>query len=422
MNLFTEPKLFRPLMTLSAGWFILGLISCISPPKTNLIGMETPEIVRVGADRFFPQSKASDSSREILFATDRQPAKSLRKATLYSAEQSTFVRVGKAQIDHINQTQQDKNNLISLEKLKEIGILKNTNIYGDLAGAEDYSGSEVADKQFSKLINQKLGYSKSKDIIIFINGYRTLFENPLLVAAEFSEYLKDDGVVIAYSWATTPKLFDYMRDVETTRISSSKLRKFLNYLAKNTNAENIHIVAHSAGTRVTMDALQQMALSSPNSNREGFRRKFKIGQVVLAASDANPKHFAAASGDGMLLVPNRTTVYISTKDKALNLSRLLFRTERLGQLSRMGNNSTRVSNWVLNHKYLNFIDVSADKRAFIHNGHSYFRSSPWTSSDLILLLKKNLHPSKRGLERKASQLYWSFPKDYSDRLRSLLLE
>jgi hypothetical protein len=62
------------------------------------------------------------------------------------------------------------------------------------------------------------------------------------------------------------------------------------------------------------------------------------------------------------------------------------------------------------------IDVSDAEGSDSGNGHDYFRSSPWVSSDIIVMLLKDLNPEQRGLVMKESIPVWEFPSDYIDRL------
>ncbi len=200
-NLLTFTGLSRSLFFLSIGL----LISCVPTPKANIFGMKTPEIIKIQNTKKDNTTSKLSSTKHILFATDRLPSRNADYPTRYSSEQSTFVRIGQAQVNHLHQSSGAKKKPITLSNVKEIGVLKSTNIYGELASLDDDTSSVIADDKFIKLLNAKLKKTKSKDVVIFINGYRTLFENPLLVSAEFSEYLDDHGVVMAYSWATKTK-------------------------------------------------------------------------------------------------------------------------------------------------------------------------------------------------------------------------
>jgi hypothetical protein len=66
------------------------------------------------------------------------------------------------------------------------------------------------------------------------------------------------------------------------------------------------------------------------------------------------------------------------------------------------------------------IDVSKAEQAGSGKGHDYFRNSPWVSSDVLMTLRYDLPPEKRGLTREEGMATWEFPEDYIDRLRQSL--
>ena len=71
---------------------------------------------------------------------------------------------------------------------------------------------------------------------------------------------------------------------------------------------------------------------------------------------------------------------------------------------------------------LQFVDVTEAADSTTGNGHAYLRQSPWVSSDLIALLGYNLSAAERGLEKEANLLVWTFPSDYIERLRKVLVK
>ena len=50
------------------------------------------------------------------------------------------------------------------------------------------------------------------------------------------------------------------------------------------------------------------------------------------------------------------------------------------------------------------------------NGHGYFRSSPWASSDVLMTLAYGLSPEQRGLVEQDELPVYTFPPDYIERL------
>ena len=71
---------------------------------------------------------------------------------------------------------------------------------------------------------------------------------------------------------------------------------------------------------------------------------------------------------------------------------------------------------------LQFIDVTEAADSTTGNGHAYLRKSPWVSSDLVALLSYDIGAAQRGLEKEPNLLVWTFPSDFIDRLRKVLVE
>jgi len=281
---------------------------------------------------------------------------------------------------------------------------------------------DKAAARFAAAVNDKLAISKRRDIYIYVHGFKVVFENPLLVATELWHFLGYDGVFIAYAWPSTPSNLAYISDAETAALSSRNLRKLLIYLAKNTDAERIHIIGYSAGTRVVVLALDQLALQNTDDTRADVEQALRIGHVILVGSDFDREIFGAYLDEGLMKVPATLSVYISEKDKALGFSRWLFRRERLGQMPKDRSIDPAVRDYLRNTEQLIFIDVTNAADAATGNGHAYFRKSPWASSDILTTLMYDLGPSQRGLVQDPQLPLWTFPEDYIQRLRDVLIE
>jgi hypothetical protein len=82
----------------------------------------------------------------------------------------------------------------------------------------------------------------------------------------------------------------------------------------------------------------------------------------------------------------------------------------------------RMADFLRANPSLQFIDVTEAAGSTDGNGHSFFRKSPWVSSDLLALLAYDLGAAERGLEKEANLLVWTFPPDFIERLRKVLAE
>jgi len=415
---------------------LFNLTACAQKPITEIYLMPAPDVYDAGAiDPFTDFDPIEAIPYEgMLYATDREPADGKGKEAFYQNKRGFVLRlgVGTLQLGDTN---------ISWEEARKISLLKNRpgNYPIKITGREEFgiladsysvftrpadldSEANKPAEIFSGKVNEKLSKSSRKDIYIYVHGYKVVFENPLLVAAELWHFLGYDGVFIAYAWPSTPKNLAYFSDLETTSLSSYNFRIFLEYLARETKAENINIIGYSAGTRVVINALNQLALIYKGESKETFQKHLRIGHVILTASDFDRQLFGAYIDEGILDVPKETTIYLSELDSALSISKWMFNRERLGQMWEGRQLPEGLADLLWQADDLALIDVSDVDKAGTGNGHAYFRQSPWVSSDILSTLMYDLSPEDRGLLHSQEWPIWQFPPDYITKLTSRLIE
>jgi esterase/lipase superfamily enzyme len=411
-------------------WFLalillFNLTACAKKqPSNQLFLMPAPDVYDKGAINPFIDTHPMENIpyEGILYATDRKPAGEDDKEDYYLNERGFLLRlgVGKIQLGAEKMTWEEAREISLLKNRSDKFPLKITAVEETGILAESYShfilpkvtDIEEPGKKFAAKINAKLAKSKRKDIYIYVHGYKVVFENPLLVATELWHFLGYDGVFIAYSWPSTPKTFAYFSDLETTSLSAYNLRILLEYLAKDTDAENIHIIGYSAGTRVVINALNQLALIYQDEDKETFRKSLRIGHVILTGSDFDRQLFGAYVDEGILKVTKSFTIYLSEMDKALGISKWVFKRDRLGQIWDESRMTEHIVEWLWETDEITFIDVKDAEKSSTGNGHAYFRKSPWVSSDILSTLMYDLTPEERTLQRTREWPMWKFPPDY----------
>ena len=276
-------------------------------------------------------------------------------------------------------------------------------------------------KKFAEVVNQRMAASGVKDVYVYIHGFRVVFDIPVLVASELWHFIGYRGAFVAYTWPSTPNVLAYLSDLEAAVIMARKFRLFLTYLAEETQVEKIHIVGFSAGSRLVVRALSQLALLNADATEEEIRQHVRIGNVIIIGGDISHEEFGSALADGLLRIPERTTVYVSSADRALMWASRIFRRGRLGQMW-AGELPPRTADFLRANPSLEFIDVTEAAGSTTGNGHAYFRQSSWVSSDLLTLLAYDIGAAERGLEKEANLLVWTFPPDFIERLRKAVLE
>ena len=307
---------------------LFSLTACGGKKLDQIFLMPAPDVYDTGAiDPFTDFDPIKSIPYEgMLYATDRKPAEEGDEKNVYLNERWFLLRlgVGKIKLGDDSMTWEEAREISLLKNRSDKYPMKITAVEEIGILAESYSNfipPKVSDieqpgKEFAAKINEKLATSKRKDIYIYVHGYKVVFENPLLVATELWHFLGYDGVFIAYSWPSTPKTLAYFSDLETTSLSAYNLRILLEYLARDTDAENIHIIGYSAGTRLVINALNQLALIYRDEDKETFRKYLRIGHVILAGSDFDRQLFGAHIDEGLLEVSKDFTIYLSEMEGA----------------------------------------------------------------------------------------------------------
>lgn len=159
---------------------------------------------------------------------------------------------------------------------------------------------------------------KKKVVLVFIHGYNNSFNDAAIRTAQLWADLNLKGVPAFFSWPSKSKTLAYTVDEATIDYSEKYLEEFLLRLRKEVGENQpIHIVAHSMGNR----ALLRVASKLQN--------KLHFGQIILAAPDVDVDVFQelAVAYRG---ISDRTTVYVSRKDKPVLMSKGLHGMDRVG--------------------------------------------------------------------------------------------
>jgi len=411
------------------------LAACASEPIDQVDLMPAPDVYGDGLLNPLPKENPFERIPYdgILYATDRAPATKDDPEKYYRNDRGQVVRLGLAEIqfgkkeftwDFARRISMLKSRgedyPVKISSVEEWGILGSSIPYWfDMSViGEDERPPDATDK-FAGAINAQLAVSKKKHVYIFVHGYKVVYENPLLVSAELWHFLGYDGAFVAYSWPSTPSRFAYIKDSDTSAGFARNLRLLLETIAEKTDAEEIHVIGYSNGTRLVLRAMEQLALIHKGESAEEIFEQLHLSNVILVGSDIDRGVFGAYMSDGILNVARRLTVYMSPYDKALGVSMFLTRRERLGQLwgSAGGEMHPLARQALIDFRdQISFINVVDAEGSDTGNGHGYFRSSPWASSDVLMTMYYGLTPEERGLVEQDDMPIYTFPPDYISRL------
>ena len=191
-----------------------------------------------------------------------------------------------------------------------------------------------------------------------------------------------------FSWPSQGSADGYLADEALIEDSEEQIIKFLTDFANQAGkGGKIHIIAHSMGNRGLLRAFD--AMFHKTSTLTGF----KFGQIFLAAPDISPtlfRNLAEVYPDNS----ERTTLYVSRKDRALGASSWLHHTDRVGLMPP----ATVVRD-------IDTIEVSSVDVTQL--GHSYIGDADALLYDMRTLIMNNTPPDKRIRLSKVND-HWKF--------------
>ncbi|WP_049654135.1 alpha/beta hydrolase [Kitasatospora sp. MY 5-36] len=322
----------------------------------------------------------------VLYATDRAPAGGNGTSAAYGGDRGQL-SYGEALVNV-----PDDHRIGAVEKPRWWRLRFRTN------PARDTQLGDVSPLTAAGFAERARGHHPPQDgetprsALVFVHGYNVSFADAAVRAAQIAYDLNFTGLPMLYSWPSKASVTDYAADGNAARRAVPYFQEFLRHVLTDTGVDELHVVAHSMGNRVVVDALADL---DTTALPEGAGR---LGQVVFTAPDVDAEVFRQ-------LVPRiinqarGCTLYVSANDRALAASRLLAEHPRAGQ----------AGPGVVVAPGLDTVDVSELDTGL--TGHSYPGDHRSVLSDLYGLLRHGHRPSQRyGLARvpHPDGAYWAF--------------
>ncbi len=256
-------------------------------------------------------------------------------------------------------------------------------------------------EELARLVRDRLGASRDfKDhALLFVHGFNTTFEAALYRSAQIAYDLKFDGAPFVYSWPSKGQIGfqDYSYDRESAGQAEPYLRELVDYIAKETGAKSLSIIAHSMGNQVLLPVLRDMKRSPPAG--------IEISQIVLAAPDVDRDTFEFLAKE-IQGVGRGVTMLAASNDRALMASRNFW-----GGVPRAGDvpveGPVQVSG-------IDTIDVTAVSTEMLSLNHSGYAQKQQVLEDIRRLLATGIRPPHvrfDKLERITTLKgdFWRFP-------------
>jgi esterase/lipase superfamily enzyme len=253
---------------------------------------------------------------------------------------------------------------------------------------------ELPDDFYASLRGE-VARAKENSALVFIHGYNVTFEDAARRTAQIAYDLKFQGVPLFYSWPSQGKLLDYAVDETNAVWTVTHLRKFLEEVARESGAKQIHLIAHSMGNRALTSALKELAARQSDGDRPAF------DQVLLTAPDIDADVFKSEIAPAITRTAQRVTLYASSSDAALLLSKKLHGYPRAGEA---GGDLVIVPG-------MDTVDVTSVDTSLL--GHSYYGDSGSVLSDFVEVLRDAKPADQRTWLRPeflGDNKYWVFQR------------
>ena len=256
-------------------------------------------------------------------------------------------------------------------ELPRPGAFRNAITYSPDARKEFFVTSviPVDSNRFVQRVADDLALTHARDVLVFVHGFNTSFEDAAVRAAQVAADIGFDGTVVLFSWPSAASVSSYVRDQQAARNAGFHLLRLLSRIVPLTRPDHVHLLGHSMGSEVIAKAL---SLTAPADSLPRFE------QVVLAAPDLDARVFRREIMPRLAPRAVRITLYASSDDEALRASRSVNGVWRLG----LGGDSitvvdgmdtidaTRVRGDALGHTLFGNQGFLADLAVLLHDGKS----------------------------------------------------
>ena len=381
--------------------FLAGIVLTAGCAESRKL-MPTPNLYTDKKATLFealPQEFAS-TLVELIYVTDRAPETDEAGNLRYGYNRSNSLAVGTTVVDLGEKSTWE--NLVEhtrlgdfdlrLVSIDEFARLPPTPMPYQVLDGQVVEGSEAAaarDASIARLraeIRRRLALTPRKDVHIYVHGYHNTFEDAAFALAELWHFFGREGLPIVYTWpAGHPGIFGYTYDRESSEFTVFHLKQVIRWLSEQPEIENIHLIAHSRGTDVAVSAFRELVIWARGAGISP-REHFKIKNFVFATPDLDVQVISQRiAAERLALAVDQATLYSSPNDEAIGIAETLFASPRgrLGTISISKLTEKEIQRMKANAARVTVVNLEGKSTGY---GHSYFRTNPAVSSDLVLMI------------------------------------
>jgi esterase/lipase superfamily enzyme len=239
--------------------------------------------------------------------------------------------------------------------------------------------------------------SPYRSLLISVNGFREQFPSALRKTAFLAHVLDIDSPQLVFDWPGNQgsTLRGYGRAQRIARESGEELAQTIKLIIDEVQPERLWLVANSMGAEVVVHAFTALY-----RDPEFADAATEIEDVVLTAPDVSREQFGQQFRDEINALARHLTVYVSSNDRALIMSRVLNRDRRLGQSTVNPSNPDQSDEAI---KAYSLVEPNSDRIIVVdvtpinrtRNFHNFSLETPEFFDDLYLRLTSADIPESR---------------------------
>jgi len=267
---------------------------------------------------------------------------------------------------------------------------------------------ELDESDFVAGLGRYVNESPGRSLLIVIHGFREEFPSALRKTAFIASVLDINTPVLVFDWPGDQgsSLRGYRQARTVAQASGVDLARLIGIIVREIGPDHLSLIANSMGGQVVADAFKVLYAHADLADAEK-----ELDHVVLTAPDVDHAEFNERFKDEIKAFANDLTVYVSSNDRALLMSRLINRGTRLGestlstdQLAEAESLSRLVEP---DSNLISLVDVTPVNRT--RNFHNFSLETPEFFDDLYLRLTSDDTPRNRLIYRVQTpeeSVYW----------------
>jgi esterase/lipase superfamily enzyme len=364
------------------------------------------------ARRVAPEDR--DTDVRVLYATTRAPAPAGTRER-YQQSAGDRTRLGRAEVQ-LGEPGWSFADLMA----SDLASTVDTPRPARLTAVEEFGVmGEDGDRAFVAAIDRQVLASPTGEAVIYVPGYRVTFDQVLVFMGTWAHYLGRSSAVVAFSWPTGTRVWNYFLDCRRARAFVPDIERLVTLVAERSQARRLNLIAFSCGSGLLAEALVRLRERHPGEDHAALQRRYRIGNALFVAADIDLRTFARSHLPALSDVAVRTQVYVSADDGALKWAGILAGASRLGR-PRFDELTREDLATLASNERLVGVDVTGVYGAHElggMRGHGYFFANTRVSSDVLLSMIYPFEPAWRGLEHPPGRGMWIFPDDYPRRVK-----